>query len=53
MEWKYSISEEFIYTTMGQIANIIEDMNEFKYENMCMYKDFLRIQIMYLAKSHG
>jgi len=49
----YSISEEFIYTTMGEIANNIEDMNKFKYENMCMYKDFLKIQVMSLAKSHG
>jgi hypothetical protein len=43
MECEYSILEEFVYTTMGEIANIIEDMNKFKYENMCMYKDFLKI----------
>ena len=49
----YSISEEFIYTTKGEIANNIDNMNRFKYENMRMYKDFLKIQIMSLAKRYG
>jgi|GEM_PF-4033407 len=53
MENEYSISEEFIYTTMGEIANIIDNMSKFKYLSMYMYKDFLKIQIMSLAESHG
>ena len=48
-----SIADEFVYTTMGEIANIIENMNKLKYENMSMYKNFLRIQITSLAKTHN
>ena len=48
-----SVAEEFIYTTMGEIANIIGNMNKLKYENMNMYKNFLRIQVMSIAKNHN